>query len=144
MTLDPANLKGITNSFQDVRLVSLREWSHAPQLIPCDHGGPYMVGQQGYDPHALPPTPDEFVLSKQGKWLSLGQYFKLPEDVRVREFMFGTAAEVMLLMESLPSKVSMWGQEPATQPDSSSLSEEDSLIQAYTAAEKTPLQKPAS
>jgi hypothetical protein len=49
-------------------------------------------------------TPDEFVLGRSGKWLSLGHFFKMPVPDRRAEFVFGTAAEVMQMMSDLPSK----------------------------------------
>ena len=42
------NLRNITNSFQDARLVSLASWRQANQIVPYDHGGPYLVVQEGY------------------------------------------------------------------------------------------------
>ena len=36
-----------TNSYQDVRLVSLASWRQAGEITPRDRGGPYMVTQEG-------------------------------------------------------------------------------------------------
>src|SRR5688572_6724679 len=99
-----ANLRNITNSFLDVHLVSLKTWRQANEIIPRDKGGPYVVLQEGYDPEALTVTPDEFVLGRSGKWLSLGHFFKMPVPDRRAEFVFGTAGEVMQMMSDLPSK----------------------------------------
>ncbi|MFN0068552.1 MAG: hypothetical protein ACKVYV_13050 [Limisphaerales bacterium] len=98
------NLRTITNSFQDVRLASLASWKHAAEFSPRDSGGPYVVTQEGYDPGDYTMTPDEFVLGRSGKWLSLGQFYKLPVAERRTEFIFGTASEVMKVMEGLPAK----------------------------------------
>jgi len=103
------NLKTITNSFLDVRLVSLAAWRQAAEISPRDHAGPYVVLQAGYDPEDLTMTADEFVLGRAGKWLSLTFFFKLPVPERRAEFVFGTAAEVMKMMSDLPSKVQMLG-----------------------------------
>ena len=99
------NLRNITNSFQDVRLNSLASWSKASEFMPRDRGGPYVVTQEGYDPEDPKVIPDEFVLGRSGKWLSIGLFYKLPVPERRAEYVFGTAAEVMQAMESLPSKV---------------------------------------
>jgi hypothetical protein len=106
------NLHTITNSFLDVRLISLASWRQAREIEPRDHGGPYIVTQEGYDPDDVKLTADEFVLGRSGKWLSLSTFFKLPVPERRAEFVFGTAAEVMQMMRDLPSKVVMLGRVP--------------------------------
>src|SRR5438045_2711703 len=98
------NLRNITNAFQDVRLVSLASWKQANQIMPRDRGGPYIVMQEGYDPQDLTMIADEFVLGRSGKWLSIGQFYKMPVPDRRAEFVFGTAAEVMQMMGNLPPK----------------------------------------
>lgn len=99
------NLRNITNSFQDVRLSSLASWRAASEFEPRDRGGPYVVTQEGYDPEDLTLTPDEFVLGRSGKWLSLSHFYRMPVPERRAEFIFGTAAEVMQMMSNLPPKV---------------------------------------
>lgn len=102
-----ANLHSITNSFQDVHLASLASWRLAHEIIPRDHGGPYVVIQEGYNPEDLTMTPDEFILGRSGTWLSLSLFYRMPAPERRAEFIFGTAAEVMQMMSNLPSKVVM-------------------------------------
>src|SRR6266702_8668454 len=99
------NLRNITNSFLDVRLVSLKSWRRASEIIPRDNNGPYVVLQEGYDPEDMTVTPDEFVIGRSGKWLPLGYFFRMPVPERRKEFVFGTAAEVMQTLSDLPSKV---------------------------------------
>jgi hypothetical protein len=98
------NLRNITNSFQDVRLASLASWKQAGEFTPRDRGGPYVVLQEGYDPADPKVIPDEFVLGRSGKWLPLGIFYRLPVPERRAEYVFGTAAEVMQLMQKLPPK----------------------------------------
>jgi hypothetical protein len=98
------NLRNITNNYQDVRLGSLASWSRAHEFIPHDPGGPYVVTQEGYDPDDAKMTPDEFILRRSGEWLSLTFFFQMPEPDRA-EFVFRTAAEVIQVMNDLPSKV---------------------------------------
>jgi hypothetical protein len=98
------NLRNITNSFLDVHLVSLKSWRQANEILPRDKGGPYVVLQEGYDPEDMTITPDEFVLGRSGKWLSLGHFFKMPVPDRRAEFVFGTAGEIMQMMSDLPTK----------------------------------------
>lgn len=138
--VDIDKLRSITNNYQDVRLISLRNWKEAQKIVPRDVGGPYMVCQTGYNPQDLEMTLDEFVLSKSGKWLSLGFFFKLPPETRREEFIFGSASEVMDLLQSLPSDVTVFqpGQthSPAPQPDV------DDLKTAFLAAKQTPGSSP--
>ncbi len=101
------NLRKISNNFQDVRLVSLASWRQAAEISPRDRGGPYIVFQDGYDPEDATAKADEFVLGRSGKWLPLAHFFRLSVPERRAEFVFGTAAEVMLMMGNLPSKVEM-------------------------------------
>jgi hypothetical protein len=52
---------------------------------------------------------DEFILGRSGKWLALGRFYQLPVPERRAEFVFGTAGEVMQMMEDLPPKVTVLG-----------------------------------
>ena len=127
------NLRTITNSFQDVRLVSLASWRQANEISPRDHGGPYIVLQEGYDPGDMKMIPTEFVIGRSGKWLALGHFYKLPVADRRTEFVFGTAAEIMQMMSHLPSKVEMFG-EAKTEPAESAVPANDEMAAAFQAA----------
>jgi hypothetical protein len=130
-----ANLRNITNNFQDVRLVSLASWKAAAEIIPRDRGGPYIVMQEGFDPEDLTMTPDEFVLGRSGKWLSVGFFYQMPVPDRRSEFVFGTAGEIMKMMGDLPSKVAMMrtaGQEKTAPPSP----ESDEMAAAAAAGKK--------
>lgn len=98
------DLRALTNAHQDVRLVSLRAWNGARAIARCDEKGPYVIGQEGYDPDDLTLTPDEFLLGKSGAWIRVADFFRLPTEERRREFVFATAAEVIQVMMSLPEK----------------------------------------
>lgn len=125
------DLRNITNSFQDVRLVSLASWRQAAEITPRDRNGPYVVLQEGFDPDDLTLTADEFILGRSGKWLSLGHFYRMPVPERRSEFVFGTAAEVIQMMRDLPSKTMLLrpesGKEPAAAP------EEDEMAAALRA-----------
>ena len=127
------NLNTITNSFQDVRLVSLASWRQAKEFSPRDHGGPYVVLQEGYDPADMKMIGDEFVLGRSGKWLALGHFFKLPVADRRVEFVFGTAGEVMQMMSNLPSKVEMFGR-TKEEPAEPAAPADDEMAAAFQAA----------
>jgi hypothetical protein len=118
------NLRNITNNFQDVRLASLATWRRAGEITPCDRGGPYVVTQEGYDPEDPKVILNEFVLGRSGKWLSLADFYQMPEPERRAGFVFGTAAEVMKLMSDLPSKVQIIRPSP-TEPGTSTAPESD-------------------
>lgn len=44
---------------------------------------------------------DEFVLGKSGNWISVGMLLRLPREVRHNEYIFGTAGEIIHLLENL-------------------------------------------
>ncbi|SRR5258705_372701 len=127
------NLRNITNSFQDVRLVSLASWSKATEIAPRDRGGPYVVLQEGYDPQDPKVIPDEFVLGRSGKWLSLGFFYKMAVPERRAEFVFGTAAEVMQMMGNLQSKTEIIRPGAASEA-ASATTEPDEMAAALQAA----------
>ena len=131
------NLRNITNSFQDVRLVSLASWKQAAEFSPRDRGGPYVILQDGYDPEDMRLIPDEFVLGRSGKWLSLGLFYRMPVPDRRSEYLFGTKAEVMQMMSNLPAKAMILrpagaGEEAAT------TTEEDEMATALQAGKAQP------
>jgi hypothetical protein len=131
------NLRNITNSFQDVRLASLASWKQAAEITPRDRSGPYVVLQEGYDPEDPKVIPDEFVLGRSGKWLSLGLFYKMPVLERRAEYVFGTMAEVMQMMRDLPSKVQIIrsGAPAEAEPVAA---EEDEMAAALQAAKGQP------
>ena len=126
----------ITNDYQNVQLVSLRSWKNASEVSPRDQAGPYVILQKGYDPLDFTMAPDEFVLGRSGQWLTVGAFFRLPVEVRRKEFVYGTAAEVMTLMRDLPPKAAiMRGEAPAEPaPDAP----QDDLNSAFAAAKAAP------
>jgi hypothetical protein len=128
------NLRNITNSFRDVRLVSLSSWRQAHEITPRDRGGPYVVMQDGFDPEDLTMTADEFVLGRSGKWLSLSYFYKMSVPERRNEFVFGTAAEVMQIMEQLPSKAALI--RPGSKDQFPSAPQSDEMAAALRAGQK--------
>lgn len=126
--------RAITNSFQDVRLVSLASWSKASEIIPRDQNGPYVVTQEGCDPTDMTMCPDEFILGRSGKWLSLAYFYKLPIPERRLEFVFGTAGEVMKVLADLPGKVTVFrpGDVATGSPEDAAPDELSAVIGAKT------------
>ena len=132
-----ANLRNITNSFQDVRLASLASWKQANEFTPRDRSGPYVVLQDGYDPEDPKVIPDEFVLGRSGKWISLGLFYRMPVPERRAEFVFGMMAEVMQMMSNLPSKVQII--RPGAAPESApAAAEPDEMAAALQAGKNQP------
>ena len=97
----------LTNNFDAVRLLSLRKLAMAAEFPQRDHGGPYAVAQNGYDPQDPMMTPEDFLLGRSGTWLAAKWFVRLPLDARRREYLFSTAAEVVQLMEDLPHEVAI-------------------------------------
>jgi hypothetical protein len=131
------NLRNITNSFQDVRLSSLASWSKASEITPRDRGGPYVILQEGYDPKDTKFIAEEFVLGRSGKWLSLGLFYKLPVPERRAEYVFGTMAEVMQLMQNLPPNVQIVGSGSPAEPGPAG-TEPDEMAAALQAGKNPP------
>lgn len=131
--MDLSRIRAITNNYQDVRLVSLRHWKRAHEIEPRDQGGPYIVVQQGYDPQEINPSYDEFLLGRSGVWLPAGLFFKIPIEERRKEYVFGTAAEVVELLETLlgNAKIVRKGTEI-----SEAALQEDDLAAAFTEAKQ--------
>jgi hypothetical protein len=115
--MDLSKLHSISNDYRNCRLLALNKWKRAHEVEPRDHGGPYAVIQEGYDPGDLYMNPDEFVLGRSGSWLPTGLFFQLPLDVRRREFVFGTAAEVIDLLLNLPADVKVLHKGESFEPD---------------------------
>lgn len=134
MNKSKAYLRNITNSFQDVRLASLATWKQAAEIIPRDRNGPYVVMQEGYDPEDMTVTPDEFILGRSGKWLSLSHFFRMPVPERREEFVFGTVAEVMKMMRDLPSKPQIIRPGSAPAQGAPAPPEDDEMAAAFRAA----------
>lgn len=112
--MDKLQLKVISNNYQRVRLLSLRNWESASEFPERDHGGPYLVLQEGYAPEDMTSTCDEFLMTKDGSWVTTGLFLRLPRETRQQEFIFGRAAEVIGMLEALPSKACVVsGSEPA-------------------------------
>jgi len=135
------NLRNITNSFRDVRLVSLASWRAASEIMPRDRGGPYVVLQDGFDPEDMTLTADEFVLGRSGKWLSLSYFYQMSVPERRAEYVFGTAAEVMKMMGDLPSKVELL--RPGNKEKQAGPAPEGDEMAAALKAGKTPGTPPA-
>lgn len=129
------NLQYITNNFHDVRLCSLASWKRAAEISPRDHGGPYIVLQEGYHPDDIKMRADEFILGRSGKWLSLRHFFQLPIPERRAEFVFGTAAEVMTMMNELTGKVRTFGT-PEIDDTGATIPENDEMAKAIQQAKQ--------
>lgn len=119
--------RSITNDYQNVRLVSLKNWARADEISPRDNGGPYVVVQEGYDPEDPDMDYDEFLLGRSGEWVSEGVFFRLPADLRTEEFVFGTAAEVIGILENLTGKAQIYRKEETLAATHADASETDVL-----------------
>ena len=103
----------LSNHFSACRLVSLAKLKAASQIIPRDTNGPYLIMQHGYEPGDASMRAGDYLLGRSGAWLGTHWFIRLPVPERRKEFIFGTVAEVMELMESLTSKVEVVRDKPA-------------------------------
>jgi hypothetical protein len=82
-------------------------------------------------------TPDEFVLGRSGKWLSLAHFFRMPVPERRAEFVFGTMAEVMEVMGTLPSRAQIMRPAARAAPGSPPPAETDEMAAAFRAGRQS-------
>jgi hypothetical protein len=74
-----------------------------PADIKCPQSehGPYVVLQKGTMPGDLYSKPLDFLLTKEGAWLPIFAFLKLPEQERYELCIFSTAAEAIQQLEKL-------------------------------------------
>lgn len=95
---EPAH--NLSNSFLAVRLLALREFPLA-----ADQGaGPFLVAQHAVAPDDPEFEARDFLLTRQGTWLLVDDFFRLPWDRRSECALFPSAADVMVLLEQLPPR----------------------------------------
>jgi hypothetical protein len=97
----------LTNHFESVQLLSLKDLKAAAEIPGRDRNGPYIVMQHAYDPEDPTMTPEDFLLGKSGAWLATKWFINLPVAERRQEFIFATSAEVITLLESLTRGVNV-------------------------------------
>lgn len=114
----------LSNHFSACRLVSLAKLKAASEIIPRDSNGPYLIIQHGYEPGDAAMKGADYLLGRSGAWLGTHWFIRMPVPERRKEFIFGTVAEVMELMESLTSKVQVISGKPASVQDNSPVDEE--------------------
>ena len=103
----------LSNHFSACRLVSLAKHKLAAEFANRDTNGPYVIMQHGYEPGDPTMRAADYILGRSGAWLGTHWFIRLPVPDRRKEFLFGTVAEVMALMESLTSKVEVIQDKPA-------------------------------
>jgi len=94
----------LTNDFQAVRLYSLRTWPDAAWYAPPETSGPYIVLQTAIDPETPGVDIDEFILKRDGHWLPLAVFFQSDWDYRNASCFFPTAADAILVMQTLTGR----------------------------------------
>jgi hypothetical protein len=103
----------LSNHFSACRLVSLAKLKAASEFLNRDTNGPYVIMQHGYEPGDATMRAGDYILGRSGAWLGTHWFIRMPVPERRKEFLFGTLAEVMELMESLTSKVEVIRDKPA-------------------------------
>jgi len=114
----------LSNHFSACRLVSLKKLKAAAEIIPRDTNGPYVIMQHGYEPGDVTMRAKDYLLGRSGAWLGTHWFIRMPVPERRKEFIFGTLAEVMELMESLTSKVQVISTRPDSVQEDSPVDEE--------------------
>ena len=114
----------LSNNISACRLLSLAKHRLASEISPRDTHGPYIILQHGYEPGDATMKSADYLLGRSGSWLGTHWFIRMPLAERRKEFIFGTMAEVMELMDNLTSKVSVVGTQPAGVTDDSPVDEE--------------------
>lgn len=60
----------------------------------------------------------QFILSREGEWLDMGWFVRMPVDERRQMFMFATVVEVMAIMEELIGPVRVMRSKPSLDEES--------------------------
>lgn len=91
----------LTNDLDATRLISLVKLRMASEIEPRDQHGPYIILQTGYAPGDVGMKAADYLLGRSGEWIAVHWFLRLPVQERRQEFVFGTMAEVVTLMEEL-------------------------------------------
>jgi hypothetical protein len=99
---EPKYAPAIDNDSSRYQVLSLSKLRLPPEIKrPQSEHGPFVVQQQGSmpgDPHS---KPHDFLLTKEGLWLPLFAFIKLPTQERDELCIFSTAAEAVQQLEEL-------------------------------------------
>jgi hypothetical protein len=114
----------LSNHFSACRLISLAKHKLASEFSNRDTNGPYVIMQHGYEPGDPAMRATDFILGRSGAWLGTHWFIRLPVPDRRKEFLFGTVAEVMELMESLTGQVKVICEKPANVAEDAPADEE--------------------
>lgn len=114
----------LSNHFSACRLISLAKLKAAVEIIPRDSNGPYLIMQRGYEPGDVSMRAADYLLGRSGAWLGTHWFIRMPVPERRKEFIFGTVADVMELMETLTSKVKVISAKPDNVRDDDPVDEE--------------------
>ncbi|MFN0066949.1 MAG: hypothetical protein ACKVYV_04860 [Limisphaerales bacterium] len=98
----------LTNDWRVCRLLDLRHLPVRRRVnLPPGTDGPFWVLQRACLPES--PEPEEFLLTRDGRWLSLTVAACLDEDDHDRLVIFTRAAEVMAVLAGLGPEASLAG-----------------------------------
>jgi hypothetical protein len=92
----------IDNERSRYHLLELSKLPLPPDIkCPQSEHGPYVVLQKGAMPGDLYSKPLDFLLTKEGAWLPMFAFVKLPEQERNELCIFSTVAEAIQQLEKL-------------------------------------------
>ncbi len=102
--MDLASTRSLSNDFQDIRLCSLHATANPRDEEDPGGHGPYVILQKGIDPDDSTATVDEFILGRDGRWVTVGQFDRLPPEAQESRFVYPTAAEAVAVLQSLTGR----------------------------------------
>lgn len=95
----------IENNVSRCHLLDVSKLPLPPDIkFPQSEHGPYVVLQKGAMPGDLYSKPIDFLLTKEGAWLPIFAFLKLPEQERYELCIFSTAAEAIQQVEKLAGR----------------------------------------
>jgi hypothetical protein len=95
----------IDNDVSRCQLLDISKLPLPPDIkYPQYEHGPYVVLQKGALPGDLSSRPLDFLLTREGRWLPMFAFLKLPERERYDLCTFRTAAEAIQQLEKLAGR----------------------------------------
>lgn len=128
-----ADARLLSNAYQDVHLYSLHTWPDAGALQSTPGQGPYVVLQTAIDPQSLGATVEDFILGRNGRWLPLVSFRRLPQELRREMFVFSAASGVIEVLQGLTGTPTVERGQPEAS-DAAETSGDDPLNRAVAEA----------
>jgi hypothetical protein len=122
--------RALSNSFRSVRLFNLSDWPEAAPFAEEPGRGPFVILQTAYDPEDPTASVQDFILSRDGRWLPLEVFYQLDDNADRGEFVHPTAAAAITVLQGLkgrPNIIRAWTPKAPASDAGASSAARDSL-----------------